>query len=308
MSKEKKMAMMIAVACIVAGLLIALAALAVVRFDFRRLSTMTFETRTYEVQEPFRHIDIRDVECDVRLLPATDGQCKVVCTESGKIVNTVEVEGDTLTITRRDTRKWYERIGIWWGDDLTMTVYLPEQEYQSLVLKTVSGEIKVPDSLSFAEAEVSSTSGDISFLGRTTDGLRITSTSGEINAGNAAGGDVQVTVTSGDVQLSAMTIENLAVSTTSGNVELSRAVVEGSAQITSVSGEIGLERSDAGSLRIQTVSGDVECSLLSNKKIETKTTSGDIRVPPSDPSAGICSVTTTSGDIEIEIEIENSAA
>ena len=302
MSNAKKTAMIVAGACIAAGLLAVLAAMILIRFDVRRLNTVQFETKTYPVQESFRHIDIRDVDCDVRLLPSEDGQCRVVCTESDRIINTVEVRSDTLTITRRDTRRWYERISLWWGSGLTLTVYLPEQEYQTLFLKTVSGDISVPDDLAFAQAEISSTSGDISFLGRTTGGLTIQSTSGEIEAGNASGGDVRVTAVSGDVRLSDVAARALNVKTTSGEIELRSVVAEQGADVQSTSGDVEFDRFDAGSIQIKTVSGEVEGSLLSSKAFETHTTSGEVRVPLSDPSAGACSVTTTSGDIKIEVK------
>lgn len=302
MSNGKKTAMVVAGACIAAGLLAVLAAMILIRFDVRRLNTVQFETKTYPVQESFRHIDIHDVDCDVRLLPAADGQCKVVCTESDRIINTVEVQNDTLTITRRDTRRWYERISFWWGGGLTLTVYLPEQEYQTLFLKTVSGDISVPDDFTFTQAEASSTSGDILFLARTAGGLTVTSTSGEIETGNASGGDVRVTTTSGDIRLSGVTARELNVKTTSGEIELKSVVAEHGADVRSTSGDVEFDRFDAASIRIKTVSGEVEGNLLSPKAFETHTTSGGVRVPPSDPSAGTCSVTTTSGDIRLEVK------
>lgn len=301
MRNAKKTAMMAAGACIAAGLLIILAAMVWIRFDVRRLNTVRFETKTYPVLESFRHIDVRDVDCDVRLLLSEDGSCRVVCTESDRIVNRVEVRDDTLTITRNDERRWYERFSIWWGGDLTLTVYLPEQEYQSLFLKTVSGDISVPEQLSFAAAELSSISGDISFLARTDGGLTITSTSGEIRGGNAAGGDVRVTAVSGDVRLSGVTARALRVKTTSGEIGLRSVTAEQEADVQSTSGDVELDAFDAPSIRIRTVSGEVEGGLLSPKAFETHTTSGEVRVPPSDPSGGTCSVTTTSGDIRLQV-------
>lgn len=302
MRNAKKTAMMAAGACIAAGLLIILAAMIWIRFDVRRLNTVRFETKTYPVPESFRHIDVRDVDCDVRLLLSEDGSCRVVSTESDRIVNRVEVRDDTLTITRNDERRWYERFSIWWGGDLTLTVYLPEQEYQSLFLKTVSGDISVPEQLGFAAAALSSISGDISFLARTDGGLTITSTSGGIRGGNAAGGDVRVTTVSGDVRLSGVTARALRVKTTSGEIGLRSVTAEQEADVQSTSGDVELDGFDAPSIRIRTVSGEVEGGLLSPKAFETHTTSGEVRVPPSDPSGGTCSVTTTSGDIVIRIE------
>lgn len=321
MSKTAKKALIIAGACAAAGLILAFAAMALVGFDVEGLNTMKFETRTYEVRDSFQHIEIRDMDCDVRLLPAGGGQCRVVCTESDQIINTVEVEDGVLTVTRRDNRKWYGRMGIWWSGGADVTVYLPEREYESIVLKTVSGEIDVPEDFAFAAADVNTTSGDITFLARTSGGLNIQSTSGAITAGGAAGGPVRMTTTSGDVRLSDAAAEELSVKTTSGEVFLSRVTAreleitttsgemelrfvraEGSARLESVSGDVDLQDFDAADITVKTTSGDVDGSLLSPKAFEIHTTSGGVRVPPSDPSGGVCTVKTTSGDVEIEVK------
>lgn len=321
MSNTKKTAMIVAGACIAAGLLVILAAMILIRFDIRRLNTMKFDSKTYEVQETFQRIDIHDVECDVRLLPADDGQCRVVCVESDRIVNTVEVKDGALTVTRQDNRRWYERMGIWWTGDADVTVYLPEREYQSIVLKTVSGEIDVPEDFTFTTADVTTTSGDISFLARATGGLSLKSTSGKITAGHGDGGPVRAVTTSGDIRLSDTAAEELSVKTTSGEVFLSRVTAreleitttsgemelrfvraEGSARLESVSGDVDLQDFDAADITVKTTSGDVDGSLLSPKAFEIHTTSGGVRVPPSDPSGGTCTVKTTSGDVEIEVK------
>lgn len=323
MSKTAKKALIIAGACAAAGLILAFAAMALVGFDVEGLNTMKFETRTYEVRDSFQHIEIRDMDCDVRLLPAGGGQCRVVCTESDQIINTVEVEDGVLTVTRRDNRKWYGRMGIWWSGGADVTVYLPEREYESIVLKTVSGEIDVPEDFAFAAADVNTTSGDITFLARTSGGLNIQSTSGAITAGGAAGGPVRMTTTSGDVRLSDAAAEELSVKTTSGEVELSRVTAraldvtttsggiglrlvraEGDARLETVSGGVELRDFDAAGIAIKTSSGEVDGTLLSPKNFVTDTVSGDVRTPASDPSAGTCKIKTTSGDIRLEIQNE----
>jgi DUF4097 and DUF4098 domain-containing protein YvlB len=224
MRKATKIALMVAGACVVAGALVAGGALAALGFDFRALSTTELQERTYEVQESFQSIEISVPESDVRLLPAADGQCRVVCAEGEQITDTVTVENGTLTITRQDARKWYQHIGISWEDAPAVTVYLPEAEYQSLTVQTTSGEIDLED-----------------------------------------------------------------------------VSVERGACITSVSGDVELERFDADSIQIKTVSGDVEGSLCSPKNFVIQTTSGWVQTPSSDSAAGECAVTTTSGDIRLEL-------
>lgn len=318
MSSGKKIAIVAAVILMVVGVLLAAITLTVTQFDFGRYSTMTFETKTYELAKPFVNIDIRDTESTVHVLPADDETCRVVCHDSDRLTHTVQVEGDTLTVTRTDTRRWYEHIGFFWGEFL-VTVYLPQSTYERLYIKTVSGDVRVSEELSFATAELHATSGEIA-CAAVTERLIAKTVSGDLTAENVSGGAVELrstsgyvsllnaettaltaATTSGNITLSAVRTADLTATSTSGEVELIEARASGQTVLETVSGDIELYRADAAALRIKTTSGDVEGNLLSAKNFATRTTSGSVGVPASDLAAGVCEVTTTSGDIQLRV-------
>lgn len=263
MSKGKKIAIIIAVIFIGVGILMAGAALVLTGFNFSKLNTRNYEVQKVEVDETFNNIEIEDVECDIQLAKSNDGICRVEFTATEGIEHNISVDNGLLKVTRIDTRKWYECIGIFSWEEMRVTVYLPEKEYDSLKLNTVSGNIIVPEEFIFVNAVASSTSGD--------------------------------------VIMSYVEAEELFASSTSGDVELFSVIINGDADIKAVSGDIELEGCDAESFRIKTVSGDVDGEILTTKNFVTNTTSGNVRVPVSDYSAGECVIDTTSGDIEIEI-------
>ena len=340
MRKAKKIALVIALACVAAGAAISLSALTVIGFDISRLNTMKFENNTYQVEESFSNIRIEGAECDVRLVPSQTGACTVVCSEGKNISHTVAVDGDTLKITRTDGRKWYERIGIYWGS-MSVTVYLPERAYGDLSLKNLSGDITVPGDFTFSRAEVHSTSGEIEYAAATDRELTLKTTSGDLTVRDLTAGALDVRSTSGEAEISNVTADSLTAATTSGDVvirsagisgdaaietvsgeielelvcvqtmsarstsgevELSDVIAAGHLEIETVSGEIGLERSDAETLWIKSTSGDVSGTLLSEKRFTTHTTSGTVNVPNiASPAAGTCEITTTSGNIRIKL-------
>lgn len=321
MKKAKKIAFIIALACVAAGAAISLGAMAVIGFDISRLNTMKFENNTYQVEESFSHIRIEGAECDVRLLPSQTGACTVVCSEGKNISHTVAIDGDTLKITRTDSRKWYERMGIYWGE-MSVTVYLPEGVYGDLFIQSVSGDITVPGGFTFSQAEIVNTSGEIAYSAatdrsltlKTTSGdltvrdltagaLEIRSTSGEVTIHSAVvSGDVVVETVSGEIELEGVNAQAMSIQSTSGDAELADTVAAGHMEIKTVSGEIELGRSDAETLRIKSTSGDVSGSLLTEKRFTTHTTSGSVNVPNiASPAAGTCEITTTSGNIRIKL-------
>lgn len=300
MKQSKKILILVAIALVLVGAGMMTTAMVQADFTFSQISTMKFKETTVDITENFTNIEIRDTESDIRLRPSADGTCKVVCIDSDKITHTAEVKGDTLTITRTDSRKWYEHIGIYWGD-FTVTVYLPEAEYNNLYLKSTSGDVEVPSSFTFAKAELYNTSGDIKFEAGVREGVTAKSTSGSLQIRGVKGGPVRAESVSGDIVLENITADSLSVSATSGDLELSTVQVNGEATFKTVSGDIELDRTDAESLYIKTTSGDVKGTLLSGKIFETHTTSGHVQVPASDFDGGHCEIRTTSGDIRIRI-------
>jgi DUF4097 and DUF4098 domain-containing protein YvlB len=303
MKRNKKMWIIIATICIVAGCVIACAAAASVGFRFTQFNTTKFEKTTYTITDSFENINVNAVESDIIFLPSDGDTCEVVCEENEKITHNVSVKNNTLEISRKDLRKWYEHIDVFFGiSDFEMQIYLPQGEYEKLHAVSVSGDIVVSDSFTFREAELETTSGNISFESGTGDAWYGKSVSGDISGKNLTGGNVDIKTTSGEIELEASAADSLHIVSTSGDISLEDVVCETDLFIKSTSGEVSLESCDGGEMTIKTVSGDVEGSLRSVKNFITHTTSGDVYVPDSDSSASTCEITTTSGDIHITVD------
>ncbi len=136
MKKSKKKPFKIAFLLCGAGIVIALIGLFAVGFDVKKISTVIYETNTYEVTEKFNNIIFEDNRTEipeVRMLLSVDGNCKVVCYEDRKETHTVRVENNSLIISKEDTRKWYDYIRVSFNDEEPkLTLYLPEDIYRLL--------------------------------------------------------------------------------------------------------------------------------------------------------------------------------
>lgn len=320
--KHTKKAILVAVALVAAGLVIAFGGMAAMNFNFNKMNTLRFTTNTYSVDESFTNISIETAECDIRFLPSEDDSCKVVCEESKEIFHSVSVKNNTLTIDRTDARQWYKRIvGIYWGD-MTITVFLPQTAYKSLSVLNVSGNTTIPEDFSFTVAKIRSTSGDIDFLAPVEKDLSLKTVSGNLHAEGTNPKNLDAQSTSGDIDYADsivsddMTIDTVSgkircsnvsasgdinMETTSGKVTLSGVTAAKTIQIETVSGNIELKSCDADSLWLKSTSGKVSGTLLTEKKFLTDTTSGKVNVPGS-ASGGKCEIKTTSGNIQFEIE------
>ena len=294
----KKRAILLALCLCGAGLLLSFVAMMGLGFDFHKLNNVTMTENTYPVEEAFQNISISCAEADIVLVPlGDDEESRVVVRESDKIFHTVSVENGTLTVTRKDTRAWYEHFGVYWAG-MKLTVYLPKQDYAALQLSTVSGEISVAEELTFDKANLSATSGDVRFQAAAEE-LYLDTVSGDVILDAPSLKELDIKTVSGDIRLANISCDLVALKTTSGEIRADNVTATKEIRIEAVSGDVELGYCDGGSLQIETVSGDVDATLLTAKQISTDTVSGDVRVPAGG-SGGKCRVNTVSGDICIE--------
>lgn len=260
-------------------------------------STAKQVTSSHTVDGSFHALDIRTVEADVTLLPTEGDGCRVVCCETEKITHTVKTEDGTLRIRREDTRSAAEKLLA--SPPLSVTVYLPQADYEALTVSTVSGKITVDEAFSFGPADLETTSGVIDLLAATSGDLTVGTVSGAITLRRHTGGDVRVGSTSGAIHAANVTGEDMHFSSTSGRIELSDVMAEGELEAEGVSGALALTRADGATLTLTTVSGSITASLCSPKAFRCETVSGRISTPPDTAGAGVCHAETVSGSITL---------
>lgn len=300
MKTAKKVWIIIAVSLILSGFVVFLAALVAMNFDLTKINTVDFVTNTYTPQGDFTDISIDGAECEVRFLLSSDGICKVVCNEGKKISHTVEVVDNKLVIERHDNREWYECIGIYWGK-MEIEIHLPKTEYTSLYLKSLSGDMLIPQEFTFQDAEIYTTSGNVDFNAKVSDNLLLKTVSGEICGKVITPKSLTVKSTSGDIELESIDCNTLNAETVSGEIDFSGILAGDKIEVKTVSGDIELDNCDANYLNLKSTSGEISGTLLTEKIFITDTTSGDIEVPRTS-AGGKCEIKTVSGDIEFDIK------
>lgn len=300
MKTAKKVWLIVAGGLVLLGLILFVCALAYTGFDVQNLSTVLLQEKITVIDEPFQNIRIEETESDVEFVLSNDNTCKVSYMEGEGVSRMVYVQDGTLIVRREDDQKWLVRIGVW-TQKMKTTVYLPKNAYESLYVRSVSGNIFVPSSFSFTLATIENTSGNIQSAASMETEMFARTVSGNISIEQASPQTLTAITTSGNLSLSSMTVRDAAtMKTVSGDVNLKQTRVENELSCSSTSGNVTFEQSDAGSLRVETVSGDVSGTLLSQKMFQVQSTSGNTNVPLSQ-SGGICTVTTMSGNVHLSV-------
>ena len=319
MKKRTKIWMIVAASLMGAGIILFGVILAMLGWDFSKLSTDRFETNTYVISEAYQDLVIDSLTADVTILPSEDGTTKIVCYEEHRSKHAVFVENGSLTIDLQDERKWYEYIGI----HVTfprLTVYLPAGEYGKLSVKLSTGDTSISKDLCFASISLSASTGDYFSSASVAGAVQVKLTTGDIRIEGCKVGSLDLDVTTGDITVSDVTcagkiLEDLSTGdsvytnitcsdftsdATTGNLKMNHLIATAKITITRSTGDIRFDGCDGGELLIKSTTGDVIGRLLSEKIFIAKASIGDVSVPET-TTGGKCKITTDTGDIRISI-------
>lgn len=300
MSKSTKTWLIIATFFVVIGGLIFMGLMQSVKWDFSKLSTVKYETNSYEIQEEYKNISIVTDTSDVEFVISENAKSTVVCYEQTKIKHLVSVKEHTLTIEIQDTRKWYEHIGISFGSP-KITVCLPKKEYGELSVRCDTGDISVNEQFAFERIDILGSTGDVINRASASEDIKLKTSTGRICVENVSANNIDLAVSTGDVSLKKVTCQSLVSKGSTGNILLEGVIAKESISVERNTGNVKLEGSDAVDIQIKTSTGDVKGTLLSEKVYIVETSTGDIKVPKT-TKGGTCEIKTSTGDIKISVQ------
>ena len=290
--------------------------------DSAQESKLTQQEMT--VKESFDSIHIDTADCDVNFAMFSGrDDCMVAFREMDGVNHSVVVEDGTLKIKMTDDRKWTDHVGIFHvfgrSESMEMTVYLPAAEYDSLQVKTETGDITLTQEPFFREVMLRSDTGDIScVMGVAGDLLDCMTSTGDITVQNSAPGSIKLQSNTGDLKVSVVAVDEIHMTTNTGevdaenvnvqmftcqtdtgDVELEQVLAEDYLQVFTDTGRVEVDNSDAGTVNIETDTGDVSGHFLTPKWFSAQSNTGDVNVPHT-RDGGECRIQTDNGDIHFE--------
>jgi len=301
MDKKTKLWLILAASLILMGCILFGGVMTMLKWDFTKLSTIKYETNRYEIPEEYENIQIVTKTADIVFLPSENDHTLVICREEKNVPHTVAVKDNTLVIEAVDERAWYEYIGISFQSP-QITVYLPQEQYDTLSVKSNTGNVEIPGNFTFDRINISVSTGSISIENISAEGLDLSVSTGRITVSNVnCVGDVSVRVSTGKASLTDIRCKNFSTRGSTGNISLTNTVAAETLSIKRTTGDVKLDGCDAAEIFIETDTGDVTGTLLSEKVFLVETDTGRIDVPKS-VTGGKCEISTDTGDIRIRIQ------
>ena len=320
MRKATKVWHILAFSLVLVGCIMFGGVMAVLSWDFSKLSTVRYETNRYELKEDFNNISIAADTAHVEFVLAEDAKGSVVCYEPKNAAHSVAVQDGTLVVEVVDTRKWYEYIGIHFGTP-KITVTIPRSECGALSVQTDTGDVKIPECFRFESIDVSVSTGHVTCLASAAGQIRIGTSTGDIHVEDvqadslrlsvstgrvvarsvACAGDLAVRVSTGDTALTDVACKSFASTGNTGDFSLENVIAADVFSIERSTGDVRFERCDAAEIFVKTDTGHVKGSLLSDKVFVAETDTGRVEVPKT-TAGGRCEIHTDTGDIRIIID------
>ena len=315
---KKKIWLMIASLLLLAGAVIFVVVMSIYQWDFTKLSTVKYETNTHEVVETFNDISIETDTADIIFTPSQEDKCEVVCVEEEKMKHTVSVQNGTLTVQVVDEKKWHERIGISFGRT-SITVYLPQNEYNTLTVKESTGYVDIAKEFTFASVNVTTSTGAVKCYASVSGTLKIKTSTGDVQVKSTSVGaldlsvstgritvedvvcveDTSIGVSTGKTYVKNLTCKNLISTGNTGDVSLKGVVAQQKFSIERSTGDVHFDGSDAAEIVVQTDTGNITGRLLTGKSFDATTDTGSVNVPST--VGGRCKLTTDTGNITITV-------
>ena len=316
MRTKTKIWLITAASLVVIGCIIFGGVMSMLNWDFIKLSSSKYVTNYYEINEEYTNISIVSKTTDVVFVPSESQTTSVTFYEQKNNTHTVAVKDGTLEIAM--IKKWqYSGFNF---ETPKITVHIPQGDYGALLIKTNTGDVKIPAEFKFESIDIlgktsgianyasaakhvkiKTTTGHISVENISASEVNLSVSTGDVNvSGLNCGGDVTVGVSTGDTSLSNVACKNIISGGSTGDIYLDNVIASEKMSIERSTGDVKFNSSDAAEIYVNTDTGDVRGNLLSEKVFITSTDTGKVDVPKS-ITGGRCEITTDTGDIKLEI-------
>ena len=254
---------------------------------------------TYELTNNFEEIHISTDTTNVTFLPSTDGNARVVCYERARAIHTVISDNNTLSIEQTDTRTWYQKLFDISFKTSSVTIYLPNSEYTSLLIETDTGDIDIPDDFTFTETiNIKGSTGNVTCNASANETVKIDIDTGKLVMRNASAKKYELDISTGYTNLYRVECENLVSVGSTGDITTDNITATGNIKIERDTGDITIKDMTAQQCELIVTTGRVAISNLTCESLTSIGDTGSMTATGIEAAENI-SITRSTGDVSL---------
>ncbi|MBO7453551.1 MAG: DUF4097 family beta strand repeat protein [Clostridiales bacterium] len=265
-----------------------------------------YEEAKYDFTNSVKYLEIKEASHDIEIKLSEDDKAHVICYNSDRYKHDVELNGDTLKISVQ-TKKFNEPQITWnigYEINVKTTVFLPQGQYDELLVNASSANLSTDPSLGFNKTTVTLTSGDVIYSSPVSGNASFTTSSGNVSVRDISPSDLTISCTSGDVNCENINASGrITIGTSSGEITLED-IICSDLNLKSTSGDVeGKDITTSKALECEASSGNFKVSSLTCDSIAVERTSGDITIDGLTISSA-SSLKTSSGEVEVNTLVD----
>jgi DUF4097 and DUF4098 domain-containing protein YvlB len=303
MKKPFIITLFIIAAFVVLGVVILLAS---VGFNFKLAFGHEDRTlKTWTAKDSITSVKIDVSDDDIIFAPSDDGSFRVEYYEGDRHTYTISDEDGAFVLAAKNFQ-----FAFWsFGDDYSVTVYMPKEDLDRLDLDVSSGKVYLDADIHIENAVINTSSGNITLGSITAKDVTLGVSSGNVSVSGVNSDNLEIEASSGDITLTDSTVNQLFTNLSSGNTTLTDCTVQ-SYEADASSGKITATGLSLGTADLNVSSGDVRLALKSadpsDYKMILDTSSGNISVKGGGYDLDTeDSATLGSGGQEIHIDVSS---
>jgi DUF4097 and DUF4098 domain-containing protein YvlB len=327
MKTSTKIWLIVAAALVVIGSVAFVAIMAANQWSSDIFGKREYKYQHFDVWGPFNDIVINSDTADIifrsfAVAPTgrlDDQPSNVLLYDDPKVEYEVSVKNGVLIIEAENKKNWYDYISFFSSETPRIEVSLRRVQYESLTINEDTGDVVIPEGLSFNNITVLASTGDVSCYAAVSGRLGIQTSTGTIDVSDIASSYISLEASTGKINATSLECEGLDVHVSTGKITVSDAscrdfysngstgdirmtdvIASRSIRVERSTGDVGFERCDATRINIETDTGDVYGSLLSPKVFIIQTDTGRVDIPET-YTGGQCKIVTDTGDIRITL-------
>ena len=237
-------------ALLLAGMILGLCGMALAGFDTDKLNGYTpYEEKLYETDAAeIERVVLEDINTRIEIVPSRDDRIHVHYFENNKMRYTVTEKNGTLSLVKRDERRWYEHIAFFDFSvfDRPLKIEIPADVPVALSVKTTNGSVSAED-FSPEALTVSTTNGNITLQNINTRDITLKTTNGSVSLKRCRTEEhLTADSTNGSVTFSDVEAPRMTLKTSNAQITLDSVTADGTISVKTSNGKITAKNVTAG--------------------------------------------------------------